>query len=224
MPVRTKNERIFTYKQGLEMLGVPYNEKAKEVYSDLIADGHTEKSICFSIYKTYDKLARFAHDNRFWGVFKNEVLKWSWPRGDPRWETYESRKQQTLEIKARQTAFEHRQKELQNFKSVSKGNFSGFVYFIQGENGGPVKIGYSTDVAERLKDLQTGHPDTLVCLDFFPGSPAMEALIHKDLKAYRLRPNGEWFKPDPYVLERMKKYKDRALELKETKQKRSKTR
>lgn len=197
------------------MLGVPFNQKAREVFDDLIADGHTEKSICFSIFKTYDKLARFAGDNRFWSIFKNEILKWSWPIGDPRWEQYNQRKKVIEKIKSEQQAYKDRMVQMRYINGIEQGNFDGYIYFIQGENGGSIKIGYTKDVSERIKALQTGHPDTLVCLDLFPGSMPMETLIHRDLRKYRIRPNGEWFKPDPYVLDRMKKYKARALEIRD---------
>jgi hypothetical protein len=213
MPERIQNCRIESFQQGLAYIGKRYDEKAKQVYADLIADGHTDKSIGFAIYKSGDKLERFIGELNFWGIFKNEILKWSWTRNDIRWQGYWEKKQIQKEIQEKEREYKRKIQQRQNHESVQKGCFPGYIYFMQGQNGGPVKIGFTKSVETRIKEIQTGHPDTLVCLDFFPGNMEMESLIHKDLSKYRIRPNGEWFKPDPYILARMPKYKERALQI-----------
>jgi hypothetical protein len=65
------------------------------------------------------------------------------------------------------------------------------VYFIQAQSGGPIKIGISRDVCERLGSLQTSHPEKLVLLAHRPGGPDVEAHLHRQLTRYRLK--GEWF-------------------------------
>lgn len=67
----------------------------------------------------------------------------------------------------------------------------GRIYFIQAEIGGPIKIGFATDVWARLKGLQTGHPEKLVCRVHICGTMEDEHVLHEDYTAHRLV--GEWF-------------------------------
>ncbi len=70
---------------------------------------------------------------------------------------------------------------------------SGFVYFIQACSGGPVKVGFATDMDRRLSELQVGSPVRLWALAKIPGTRADEREIHR-----RLAPSashGEWFWP-----------------------------
>lgn len=69
----------------------------------------------------------------------------------------------------------------------------GFVYFIQGQDDGPIKIGFTRDVAGRLRQLQTGHHDRLRVLRSMRGDKALEAWLHRRFAAHRL--TGEWFTP-----------------------------
>lgn len=70
----------------------------------------------------------------------------------------------------------------------------GLVYFIQAAHGGPVKIGYTTNLDGRLRDLQTASPYRLVVRHLLPGSTVDEAAMHERFKAARLG-GGEWFAP-----------------------------
>ena len=69
-----------------------------------------------------------------------------------------------------------------------------FLYVI-GTEGRFQKIGFSADVAKRLKSLQTGNPDKLAIHHVEPVPKEqvrlLERKIHKDLSHYRLK--GEWF-------------------------------
>jgi hypothetical protein len=212
MPLK-QGEKLTTYSRCFELLGIPYDDKAKRVISMLEKEGHTEKSIGFAVYKTEEKLLIYRGDKQFWNVFVNEVRKWSWPKDDPRWIEYSKRKDRWTEIKRKELEWQERKKKRDLIEKISddRGKYPGFVYFIQGESGGPIKIGYAKDVSRRIAEIQTGFPDNLICLTFFPGNIPMEQLIHKDLKQYWLR--GEWYKPDPFVLKKMKAYEKRANEL-----------
>ncbi len=66
------------------------------------------------------------------------------------------------------------------------------VYFIQVETSGPLKIGFSEAVFERLAHLQVGNPKELTVYGVIPGSVATETLLHRLLAEHRIR--GEWFK------------------------------
>lgn len=75
------------------------------------------------------------------------------------------------------------------------------VYFIQAGTDGPVKIGKSTRalLATRTAALQTGNPYPLELIGVAPGGHALEREIHA-LFAH-LRMAGEWFYPEPQLLE-----------------------
>jgi hypothetical protein len=70
-----------------------------------------------------------------------------------------------------------------------------FIYVIAADTDGPVKIGFSKNPDKRLRQLQTGFPETLVLHHVQPFEPGraklVEKLIHKAV-AYK-RTKGEWF-------------------------------
>ncbi len=65
------------------------------------------------------------------------------------------------------------------------------IYFVQGEDGGPVKIGKADDLAKRLIGLGTSRPDKLVVLAAAPGTVEQERLVHARFAS--VREKGEWF-------------------------------
>lgn len=67
------------------------------------------------------------------------------------------------------------------------------MYFIQAEDGGPVKIGTALDPLARLRALQTAHPAKLVIREILEGDLLGEAALHREFAPYHLR--GEWFEP-----------------------------
>jgi hypothetical protein len=73
------------------------------------------------------------------------------------------------------------------------------TYFIQDEDGGPVKIGKTTrdGIPERLRAIQTGNPHHLVICDVWDGDH--EAILHHFFAKYR-KPGGEWFEPAPELI------------------------
>lgn len=72
------------------------------------------------------------------------------------------------------------------------------TYFIQGVDGGPIKIGRSVDPLSRLSSLQTGSPVVLKMLATVPGELLPEEALHKAFAD--LRTHGEWFSADPQLL------------------------
>ena len=74
------------------------------------------------------------------------------------------------------------------------------VYFIQACGGGPVKIGRSADPRARIATLQTANPDHLRIVATMPGGVAVERMLHRMFERHRVRPDGEWFNPEPEVL------------------------
>ena len=72
------------------------------------------------------------------------------------------------------------------------------VYFVQSEDGGPIKIGRAEDVAHRLLQLQTSRPDKLVLLAAAPATFDEERRIQEAFAQHRVK--GEWFSPVPGLL------------------------
>jgi hypothetical protein len=73
-----------------------------------------------------------------------------------------------------------------------------WVYFIQAETGGPIKIGISRDVERRRAELQRQERQPLRVLAFMEGTIKDEAAMHQRFATHRL--HGEWFSPAPEVL------------------------
>lgn len=75
---------------------------------------------------------------------------------------------------------------------------SAFVYFVQaGGATGPVKIGFTQNMAKRLESLQNGCPEPLRILGAFDygeveHARAAEAMFH-DLFSEERRRRSEWF-------------------------------
>lgn len=65
----------------------------------------------------------------------------------------------------------------------------GSVYFLVAEDQPWLKIGWATDVAKRLSQLQTGNPSCLHLILSIPGTIVTEALAHVCLTVAR---RGEW--------------------------------
>jgi hypothetical protein len=69
------------------------------------------------------------------------------------------------------------------------------IYFIAAGHNGPIKIGSAKRPDERLKELQTGSPQTLYILAVREGDRNTEAAFHQVFEPHRIR--GEWFKREP---------------------------
>ena len=66
------------------------------------------------------------------------------------------------------------------------------IYFLEATNG-LVKIGYSGNVSQRVKDISFMSPLPLRLIATLPGDKRQEKLIHSFFR----RSHGEWFYPDP---------------------------
>lgn len=76
-----------------------------------------------------------------------------------------------------------------------------FIYFIQGVDGGPIKIGLSGNPTARLRTLQRTSPVVLEILCAVPGDRSLEAFFHDQFAIGRL--HGEWFSEDTPALDRL---------------------
>ena len=76
------------------------------------------------------------------------------------------------------------------------------IYFIQPEAGGPVKIGYASNLRNRASNIQTGTWIPLVVRCVMEGDIAVEKMIHAKFAELRIR--GEWFAPEKQLLDFIK--------------------
>lgn len=65
------------------------------------------------------------------------------------------------------------------------------IYFLRAKGTSRVKVGYSANIAKRLKSYITESPYPLELLAVIPGTQALEQLIHKSYSAYQR--HNEWF-------------------------------
>lgn len=69
------------------------------------------------------------------------------------------------------------------------GQPTGLVYFLECDDR--VKIGYTTNLKERLKNFRTTLIDDFEVILTVPGTTALERHFHQRFDAYRIK--GEWF-------------------------------
>ena len=66
---------------------------------------------------------------------------------------------------------------------------TGHVYFLRANN--TVKIGFSTNLSERLRNIRTGCPEKVRLVKVVAGTMKTERMYHDRYAEYRL--DGEWF-------------------------------
>lgn len=74
----------------------------------------------------------------------------------------------------------------------------GHVYYARSEDTGRIKIGWSSNVANRLATLQRSSGAALTIIWSEPGTGRDERNLHAKFAAARL--HGEWFSPVPELL------------------------
>lgn len=193
-----------TYKVGTEIIKYIMNRVSNKEFTG------TGK---YNIYK----LTKYDED--LFKTIRGYLKEYSWEKDDARWIAYcERRKvEEENDIKIKK-AMENDDKLVADYNA---GKYPGakienrkenglyrkvlvqyYIYFIQGENGGAIKIGLSNNPKSRLKQLQTGYPDTLKILLIILGDEKVERQLHEELKLSKL--HGEWFKPDENVIDKIK--------------------
>jgi Meiotically up-regulated gene 113 len=83
----------------------------------------------------------------------------------------------------------------------------GFVYFVQGRDGGPIKIGFARkDVYARVWQIQAMCPVELKVLVSIPARNTYERYLHRQFADDRL--HGEWFNPSKRILRHIERVKE----------------
>jgi hypothetical protein len=82
---------------------------------------------------------------------------------------------------------------------VKSGNRVGNIYFIQGEKTKNIKIGFTMDLDNRIRQHQGSSGETLNLIGQTEGKQSLEAEIQRKFKKYKV--HGEWFKPDDSLIQ-----------------------
>ncbi len=197
MTNRKKNYRVITYKQAFEdVLGIEFDNRLKKFVAELEKDGHTEKSISFAIWRTKDTLLEQIPKGNseicffsFLQILRHEISKYSWTKDDPRWDEYKKKKKREVKIN----------------EYAKRLNVNDFVYFMQGENGGTIRIGYTINPTTTLKSLESGYPDKLKILLVIPGHSADAIRLQRKFDKHKLK--GGWYKPDKEIFDEIERLK-----------------
>jgi len=86
----------------------------------------------------------------------------------------------------------------------------GFVYFIRVGNHGDIKIGYSTNIKNRIVTLQTSIPENITLLGYVSGNLSLEKELHTKFKL--LRKKGEWFSFDSSIIDYLNEHNEMKLQ------------
>lgn len=84
-----------------------------------------------------------------------------------------------------------------NLRRVEPG--PGFVYFLQSETVGPIKIGTARHVRQRMARIQAMSPHKLHLLCVAMGGRPWETMLLDRFRRFRL--HGEWFEPHPQLFD-----------------------
>lgn len=87
--------------------------------------------------------------------------------------------------------------------------YPGFLYFIQMDRIGPIKVGYAKRPSKRIRNIQSGNPYSFRVLYITPGSPCDEEHIHNTLrrKYPELCIRGEWYHPGKPIIDTIEDFK-----------------
>lgn len=78
-----------------------------------------------------------------------------------------------------------------NTKPITDSFGKSFVYLLADEDNEFMKIGTTTKLFSRIKDIQTGNPRELRIIGLMKGGKKEEEELHERFNRYRKR--GEWF-------------------------------
>jgi|SRR5579859_897578 len=115
-----------------------------------------------------------------------------------------NRRRGIVEVAARKA--EKRAREQSPIRSVVKyyqSNGLSLVYLIEGRTPSPCyKIGFSTNVDQRITTLNTAHSSPLELIAVAPGGRPLEKTLHQQF--FRFHINHEWFAKRVEILEAFK--------------------
>ena len=96
-------------------------------------------------------------------------------------------------------------------KSEGTKSEEGFVYYIQEEMEGSIKIGWSKDPLRRLTDHETSNPRDLRMVVYVKGSQEDEKEIQRKFSKFKTK--GEWFRPEKPLLVHIEREKSKFFEI-----------
>lgn len=146
-----------------------------QVSTDAWIEHASDLSVPFAVDVRGDGLARMEIGGRFVGFANPDTMDFiRWPAVERLWTEAE------LIARAHEAA--------DNARTIAK------CYFIGGTSGA-IKIGFSVDVASRLKAIRSHSPIPVSILAVRDGGEARETAYHRQFAEHRL--HGEWFERTP---------------------------
>lgn len=81
----------FNYKYGKKFSEVCKHfeipDKTRNlIYNTALNEGYSELALCYIAVISEEKLLKFLGDNRFAGIYLNELRKYAYKNNDPRWD------------------------------------------------------------------------------------------------------------------------------------------
>lgn len=143
---------------------------------------------------TYSQTGNISHSVNLVGISRRTVYKMC--EYHPEFETLMRRVEQGEELTERILRQELEQAMSATMRSHAPREQ--YVYFIQGVDGGPIKIGITIDPEDRLQELQLGSPVMLCLRAVTKGGLRLERQLHT--RFAEVRSHGEWFHPIPELL------------------------
>ena len=68
--------KIIKYEEAFDLINVTITDKTKEYLRSMQKEGYSERSICYCIWKSHDKIMKFRDDARFYSILSNEIRKY----------------------------------------------------------------------------------------------------------------------------------------------------
>ena len=111
---------------------------------------------------------------------------------------------------ARRAAEAYRQQRSQVKEVIAKRVDKGFVYLVQADGTNRCKIGKTTSLQSRLKQLEVASPYPLTLLHATPSNDItrLEAYFHERFNRFRVY--SEWFELDQYAIAEFMNYEEVA--------------
>lgn len=93
-------------------------------------------------------------------------------------------------------------RQQQEFKKKNAKPKKGFVYFVYCPHSDAVKIGFTSNVKNRIASLQTGSASELILIGSISTFPCYEKTLHKKHEQFHIR--GEWFRATPEFFSKLR--------------------
>lgn len=186
-------KKITTYKDAFyDVLGIEITDDIRQLLTDMEAEGHTEHSICYSVWRRQNYLKPLVAEENFLFELKRMIEAYSYKRDDIRWHDYNRKRDEHTEA-------EQKAQYLSDKAKARRYTVDGYICLYQALSGGPVLIDYNINPAERLKILQSGSVDVMSLMAITTGTLEKYNALRQQFNSMGLSIKGNWYKPDSRI-------------------------